>query len=417
MEAAFVNTVHPGDVVVVAVNGLFGQRMCDVAARCGAEVVAVEHEWGTPVDVDRVVAAHPSPAIIAAVHAETSTGVRSDIAALGAAKGDALLVTDAVTSIGGIELRADDWGIDVGYAGTQKCLGVAPGLAPFTINDRAFERRVDRPQSWYLDLGLLGGYVGEAQAKGGGRTYHHTAPVAMVASLHGGLTRILEEGLEAVWARHEAAGATLQEGLQKMGLELFAAEGYRLPELTTVRVPAGRRLRRRTPVPAGAPRHRDRRRRGRVRRHRVADRADGPERHPHRRAAGARGARRRARQRVRLLGPHLPRNGGPCQVGWQALSFPTFQCLFVPGEEPRVVPEEPDPEGVQVLRLVDHAAARAGHHLHRRAERLRQVQRRRRARLGDGRAGRQVPARRQDGRRHLRRHLRPPAAGPRRGRC
>jgi alanine-glyoxylate transaminase / serine-glyoxylate transaminase / serine-pyruvate transaminase len=239
MEAAFVNTVHPGDVVVVAVNGLFGQRMCDVAARCGAEVVAVEHEWGTAVDVDRVVAAHPSPAIIAAVHAETSTGVRSDIAALGAAKGDALLVTDAVTSIGGIELRADDWGIDVGYAGTQKCLGVAPGLAPFTINDRAFERRVDRPQSWYLDLGLLGGYVGEAQARGGGRTYHHTAPVAMVASLHGGLTRILEEGLEAVWARHEAAGATLQEGLQKMGLELFAAEGARLPELTTVRVPPG----------------------------------------------------------------------------------------------------------------------------------------------------------------------------------
>jgi alanine-glyoxylate transaminase/serine-glyoxylate transaminase/serine-pyruvate transaminase len=239
MEAAFVNTVHPGDVVVVAVNGLFGQRMCDVAARCGAEVVAVEHEWGRPVDVQRVLEAHPSPAIIAAVHAETSTGVRSDIAGLGAGKGEALLITDAVTSIAGIELRADDWGVDVGYAGTQKCLGVAPGLAPFTINDRAFERRVDRPQSWYLDLGLLGGYVGEAGVKGGGRTYHHTAPVAMVASLHGGLTRILEEGLEEVWARHEDAGATLQRGLEEMGLELFAAEGHRLPELTTVRVPDG----------------------------------------------------------------------------------------------------------------------------------------------------------------------------------
>ena len=135
------NTVHPGDVVVVAVNGLFGQRMCDVAARCGADVVPVEHEWGTPVDVQRVVEAHPDPKIIAAVHAETSTGVRSDIAELGAAKGDALLVVDAVTSIGGIELLADAWGVDVGYAGTQKCLGVAPGLAPFTINDRAFERR------------------------------------------------------------------------------------------------------------------------------------------------------------------------------------------------------------------------------------------------------------------------------------
>jgi alanine-glyoxylate transaminase/serine-glyoxylate transaminase/serine-pyruvate transaminase len=241
MEAAFVNTVHPGDVVVVAVNGLFGQRMCDVAARCGAEVVPVEHEWGQPVDVDRVLSAHPAPAIIAAVHAETSTGVRSDIAALGAAKGDALLLVDAVTSIGGIELRADDWGIDVGYAGTQKCLGVAPGLAPFTINDRAFERRVEKPRSWYLDLGLLGGYVGEAGAKGssGGRTYHHTAPVAMVASLHAGLRRILDEGLEEVWARHEAAGRQLQDGLEAMGLELFAAKGHRLPELTTVKVPDG----------------------------------------------------------------------------------------------------------------------------------------------------------------------------------
>ncbi|MBD8869023.1 pyridoxal-phosphate-dependent aminotransferase family protein [Nocardioides donggukensis] len=241
MEAAFVNTVHPGDVVVVAVNGLFGQRMCDVAARCGAEVVAVEHEWGHPVDVERVLAAHPAPAIIAAVHAETSTGVRSDIAALGAGKGDALLLVDAVTSIGGIELRADDWGVDVGYAGTQKCLGVAPGLAPFTINDRAFERRVERPQSWYLDLGLLGGYVGEAGAAGGsgGRTYHHTAPVAMVASLHAGLTRILAEGLPAVWDRHEAAGRQLQDGLEEMGLELFAQKGHRLPELTTVRVPDG----------------------------------------------------------------------------------------------------------------------------------------------------------------------------------
>jgi alanine-glyoxylate transaminase / serine-glyoxylate transaminase / serine-pyruvate transaminase len=238
MEAAFVNTVHEGDVVVVAVNGLFGQRMCDVAARCGATVVPVEHEWGQPVDVQRVLEAHPRPAIIAAVHAETSTGVRSDIAALGAGKGDALLVTDAVTSIGGIELEADAWGVDIGYAGTQKCLGVAPGLAPFTINDRAFERRVEKPRSWYLDLGMLGGYVGEAAGRGQ-RTYHHTAPTAMVASLHAGLTRVLEEGREAVWARHEAAGAQLQAGLAELGLELFAAEGHRLPELTTVKVPEG----------------------------------------------------------------------------------------------------------------------------------------------------------------------------------
>ena len=241
MEAAFVNTVHPGDVVVVAVNGLFGQRMCDVAARCGAEVIAVEHPWGSPVDPERVVAAHPSPAIVAAVHAETSTGVQSDIAALGEAvhaASDALLLVDAVTSIGGVELRADDWGIDIGYAGTQKCLGVAPGLAPFTISDRAFERRVERPQSWYLDLGLLGGYVGEVGVReGGARTYHHTAPVAMVASLHAGLGRILEEGLDSVWARHSAAGQALQDGLEGLGLELFAEKGARLPDLTTVKVP------------------------------------------------------------------------------------------------------------------------------------------------------------------------------------
>lgn len=237
MEAAFVNTVRPGDVVVIGVNGLFGERMCDVAARCGAEVVRVDFEWGTPVDADRLAAAHPHPQIIAAVHAETSTGVRSDIGALGAVKGEALLLVDAVTSIAGIELRADDWGIDIGYAGTQKCLGVAPGLAPFTINERAWQRRVERPRSWYLDLGMLGGYVGEAT--GARRTYHHTAPVAMVVSLSAALDRILNEGLENVWARHQAAGDALQAGLQEMGLELFAAEGYRLPELTTVKVPDG----------------------------------------------------------------------------------------------------------------------------------------------------------------------------------
>lgn len=239
MEAAFVNTVGPGDVAVIAVNGLFGERMCEVAARCGAEVVRVDHEWGQPIDPQRVAEAHPNPKVIAAVHAETSTGVLSDIEALGRLKGEALLITDAVTSIGGIELRADDWGIDVGYAGSQKCLGVAPGLAPFTINDRAFARRIERPQSWYLDLGLLGGYVGEASANRTGRTYHHTAPTGMIMSLHGALSRIVAEGLEQVRARHQEAGQLLQDGLQELGLELFAAEGHRLPQLTTVKVPDG----------------------------------------------------------------------------------------------------------------------------------------------------------------------------------
>ncbi len=236
MEAALVNVVGPGDVVVVAANGLFGQRLVEVASRCGAEVIAVEHEWGQPVDVDRVLGAHPSPKVVAIVHAETSTGVRSDVAALGAGKGDALLLMDCVTSLGGIEVDVDGWGVDMAYAGTQKCLGVPPGLAPLTVSDRARERFVERSPSWYLDLTLIGAYTGPASGR---RTYHHTAPVSMVQALHGGLGALLDEGLDAAWARHAACGARLQDGLERRGLELFAAAGHRLPQLTTVRVPAG----------------------------------------------------------------------------------------------------------------------------------------------------------------------------------
>jgi alanine-glyoxylate transaminase/serine-glyoxylate transaminase/serine-pyruvate transaminase len=242
MEAAFANTVRPDDTVVVAVNGLFGERMVDVAGRYGAEVVRVDHEWGKPVDAERVLAAHPAPTLVAVVHAETSTGVRSDIAALGAAlreRGEdrPLLLADCVTSIAGIDVAVDDWGVDIGYAGTQKCLGVAPGLAPFTFSPAAWQRRVEHPATWYLDLGLIGEYV--SGAAGGGRMYHHTAPVAMIASLHAALGRILDEGLPKVYQRHREASARLQEGLQEMGLTLFAAAGHRLRQLSTVRVPAG----------------------------------------------------------------------------------------------------------------------------------------------------------------------------------
>jgi alanine-glyoxylate transaminase/serine-glyoxylate transaminase/serine-pyruvate transaminase len=237
MEAAFVNMIRPGDVVVVAVNGLFGERMVEVASRHGAEVIPVDHEYGTPVDVERVITAHPKPQIIAAVHAETSTGVVSDIQLLGENKGDALLLADCVTSVGGMEINLDDWGVDIAYAGSQKCLGVAPGLAPFTISDRAYERRVEKPANWYLDLNLLGGYA--SGTTGGQRTYHHTAPTGMVISLKAGLERILAEGLDNVYARHVAAGKALQDGLEDMGLTLFAEKGSRLPQLTTVRVPDG----------------------------------------------------------------------------------------------------------------------------------------------------------------------------------
>jgi alanine-glyoxylate transaminase/serine-glyoxylate transaminase/serine-pyruvate transaminase len=237
MEAAFVNFVRPGDAVVVGVNGVFGERMCEVAARHGAEVVRVDAEWGAPMEPDRLLSAHPAPSIIAVVHAETSTGVRNDIATLGRSKGDALLLVDTVTSLGGIPVAVDDWTVDIAYSGTQKCLGVPPGLSPFTVSARALERLVERPSSWYLDLNLLARYVNDNS--GGARVYHHTAPTVMVAALHAGLGTLLDEGLAASWARHAECGRLLQDGLQDLGLELLVAEEHRLPQLTTVRIPDG----------------------------------------------------------------------------------------------------------------------------------------------------------------------------------
>ena len=166
MEAAFVNFVGPGDTVVIGVNGVFGGRMCDVAARCGADVVRVDAPWGTPIDPQALLDAHPAPKLIAVVHAETSTGVRNDLATLGANKGDALLLADCVTSLGGIDLRIDEWDVDIAYSGTQKCLGVPPGLAPLTVSDRALAHLRATPQSWYLDLNMIAKYV----TGGGGRT-------------------------------------------------------------------------------------------------------------------------------------------------------------------------------------------------------------------------------------------------------
>ena len=247
MEASFVNFVRPADSVVVGVNGVFGERMCEVAARLGADVVRVDAEWGEPIDPGRLLAAHPAPAIIAVVHAETSTGVRNDVEPLGQDKGDALLVVDMVTSLGGIEVAVDAWGVDVAYSGTQKCLGVPPGLSPLTVSERAADRIVERPSSWYLDLNLLSRYVNDAA--GAGRVYHHTAPVAMVAALHAGLGTLLDEGIEAVRVRHAECGRLLQDGLEDLDLELLVTPDHRLPQLTTVRVPGGDR---RGPVPAGA---------------------------------------------------------------------------------------------------------------------------------------------------------------------
>ena len=236
MEASFVNVVNPGDVVVVGVNGVFGERMCAVARRCGAEVVRVEAPWGSPLDPEALLAAHPDPAVIAVVHAETSTGVRNDVGCLAHGKGNALLAVDCVTSLGGIPVELDAWGVDLAYSGTQKCLGVPPGLAPFSASERARERFVPTPRSWYLDLSMIAEYV----SAGGTRAYHHTAPVSMLFGLHAGLGVLLDEGLEASWARHAECGDTLAAGLEALGLELFAEEGHRLPQLTSVRIPPER---------------------------------------------------------------------------------------------------------------------------------------------------------------------------------
>ena len=239
MEACFVNLLEPGDTAIVGVNGVFGERMADVARRCGAEVVRVEEAWGRALDPQRLIDAqreHPDARLLAVVHAETSTGVENDVAPLAAiAETDTLLVVDTVTSLAGIPVEVDGWRIDACYSGTQKCLGVPPGLAPLTFGERAVDRLRNRshpPQSWYLDLGLIGAYVG-----GSTRRYHHTAPIVMIYSLHAGLGAVLDEGLDAVWERHRRVGARLHAELPALGFRLAAEAGHQLPELTTAWLP------------------------------------------------------------------------------------------------------------------------------------------------------------------------------------
>jgi alanine-glyoxylate transaminase / serine-glyoxylate transaminase / serine-pyruvate transaminase len=241
METCFVNLLEPGDTAIVGANGVFGDRMCEVARRCGAEVVRIEEEWGHPLDPQRLLEAqraHPNARLAAVVHAETSTGVENDVAPLVALQAtDTLLVVDAVTSLGGIPLEVDGWGIDACYSGTQKCLGVPPGLSPVTLSERAVTRlssRATPSASWYLDLSLIAGYV-----QGERRAYHHTAPVAMVFSLHAALGALLDEGLDAAWARHRAVGTRLQEALPELGFRLVVDARHRLPQLTTAWLPEG----------------------------------------------------------------------------------------------------------------------------------------------------------------------------------
>lgn len=240
METCLVNLIEPGDSVVACVNGLFGERIAEIAERCGAEVRRVEAPWGAPIepgDLRRELAERKAD-LVAIVHVETSTGVLQpleEIAQITREHG-ALLLVDAVTSLGGIRVGIDRLGIDACYSGTQKCLSAPPGLSPVTLGPRAEERlarRKTKVRSWYLDLTMISRYWGEE------RFYHHTAPISMMYALAEALNLVAEEGLEARERRHREVSARLLSGLEALKLQPLVAEAFRAPMLTTVRVPEG----------------------------------------------------------------------------------------------------------------------------------------------------------------------------------
>jgi alanine-glyoxylate transaminase/serine-glyoxylate transaminase/serine-pyruvate transaminase len=238
MEACFANLLEPDDAVVIGVAGVFGERMCEVARRRGGRVTRVDTEPGTILDpkamqeaIERV-----RPSLVAFVHAETSTGVCQPVAEISAAARDtgALVMIDCVTSLGGLPLALDAWGIDAAYSGTQKCLSCPPGLSPATFSDRAVARSRHRKtpvQSWYLDLDLLSGYFGDE------RVYHHTAPISSIYAIAEALRMVEEEGIELRTLRHFAAASALIDGLAPLGFEPLVASAHRLPMLTSVKLP------------------------------------------------------------------------------------------------------------------------------------------------------------------------------------
>jgi alanine-glyoxylate transaminase/serine-glyoxylate transaminase/serine-pyruvate transaminase len=243
METCFVNLVEPGDKVIVCQNGVFGGRMKENVERCGGTAVMVEDAWGAAIDgnkLEEALKANGDARIVAMVHAETSTGAQSDIAALVklAHDHDCLTIVDTVTSLGGTPVKVDEWGIDAIYSGSQKCLSCTPGLAPVSFNERALEKvrqRQTRVQSWFMDLNLVMGYWGE----GAKRAYHHTAPINALYALHEALLILREEGLEQAWARHRHNHQVLKAGLEAMGLEFVVREADRLPQLNAVSIPDG----------------------------------------------------------------------------------------------------------------------------------------------------------------------------------
>ena len=245
MECLAVNLIEPGDEVIVGVNGVFGGRMKDVMERCGATVHALEAPWGEVFSLDQVAAAlkaHPKSRLVALVQAETSTGALQSLDGMAdlVHGAGALFLVDAVTSLGGHELRVDDWGIDAIYSGTQKCLSCPPGLSPVSFGERALARmdaRKSKPQSWYLDVSMLRKYYLAGAGAGGGRVYHHTAPINMTYALNEALAIVLEEGLDARIARHAAAHQRLRAGLEAMGLSYIPK--HSLHTLNCIGIPAG----------------------------------------------------------------------------------------------------------------------------------------------------------------------------------
>lgn len=240
MEATIANGVAPGDVVLVGVSGYFGDRLVDMAGRYGTEVKKITKPWGQVFSLEelRQAMATHRPQVLALVHAETSTGARQPIEGVGelCRQYDCLLILDTVTSLGGVPIYLDDWGVDLAYSCSQKGLGCPPGASPFTMSDRAWQklqRRQGKVANWYLDMSLLAKYWGKE------RVYHHTAPTNMYYALREALRLLATEGLENSWERHQNTVEYLWQGLETMGLKMHVEKQYRLPTLTTVCVPEG----------------------------------------------------------------------------------------------------------------------------------------------------------------------------------